>query len=414
MLDWNWEKNNALGFDPEKLTCGSNKTVWWKCHVCGNEWTTRIHRKTNGAQCKKCIAKQLTIANKRNSLATLYPKIAAEWDYDLNDTTPDKVFPQSNLSYHWVCSKGHKWEDSASHRISRDNICPICSGRRIVEGINDLATTNKELLEEWDYEENNKKGIFPNKISYGSKKPVSWICKRGHKWNTPPYVRTTGHENCPQCSKETHTSYPEKAIAYYVKKEFPNSIENYRAKELGKYEIDIYIPDLNIGIEYDGSRWHRKADNDYKKDLVCQKLGIQLFRIREIGCCEYDSGSIKIYIKKKDDKELAKAINKLFSLLNGKYTLALAPDIDIDRDGLEILSHALSVVKENSIANSPLIKEWNEKRNKNIDPSLIPIFSNRRNIWWICSKGHEWRTSPAKRSIGRGCPECARERSRKR
>ena len=30
MAEWNWEKNNELGLNPNELTLGSNKKVWWK------------------------------------------------------------------------------------------------------------------------------------------------------------------------------------------------------------------------------------------------------------------------------------------------------------------------------------------------------------------------------------------------
>ena len=35
MAEWNWEKNNDLDLDPETLTFGSNKKVWWTCKKCG-------------------------------------------------------------------------------------------------------------------------------------------------------------------------------------------------------------------------------------------------------------------------------------------------------------------------------------------------------------------------------------------
>ena len=28
MAEWDWEKNNEVGFDPIFLTCGSKKKVW--------------------------------------------------------------------------------------------------------------------------------------------------------------------------------------------------------------------------------------------------------------------------------------------------------------------------------------------------------------------------------------------------
>ena len=52
MCDWDWVKNQEEGLDPNTLTCGSNKTAHWKCHICGHEWTTRIERKNRGAMCR--------------------------------------------------------------------------------------------------------------------------------------------------------------------------------------------------------------------------------------------------------------------------------------------------------------------------------------------------------------------------
>ena len=37
---WNTEKNNQLGYNPEILTCGSNKIVWWCCSN-GHEYPPR-------------------------------------------------------------------------------------------------------------------------------------------------------------------------------------------------------------------------------------------------------------------------------------------------------------------------------------------------------------------------------------
>ena len=31
MAEWDWEKNNKLGFDPKILTLGSEKKTLWKC-----------------------------------------------------------------------------------------------------------------------------------------------------------------------------------------------------------------------------------------------------------------------------------------------------------------------------------------------------------------------------------------------
>lgn len=48
-------------------------------------------------------------------------------------------------------------------------------------------------------------------------------------------------------------------------------------------ELDIYIPDLNIAIEYDGLYWHSEPNRDKQyhltKTLMCDEKGIQLIHI---------------------------------------------------------------------------------------------------------------------------------------
>ena len=39
-----------------------------------------------------------------------------------------------------------------------------------------------------------------------------------------------------------------------------------------------------IGIEYDGSRYHKKVEKDIAKNEICCKRGIQLVHIREFDC----------------------------------------------------------------------------------------------------------------------------------
>jgi len=67
---------------------------------------------------------------------------------------------------------------------------------KIKVGINDLATTNVELLKEWNYEKN---AIKPIEISKGSNKKVWWICARNHEWKESSANRINGR-GCPFCS----------------------------------------------------------------------------------------------------------------------------------------------------------------------------------------------------------------------
>lgn len=82
---------------------------------------------------------------------------------------------------------------------------------------------------------------------------------------------------------QIHKSAGEKEVADYLKQFFPELITSAR-KVIWPFELDIYIPSLNVGIEYDGDYWHSLPDmieRDKKKDIRCQKDNIKLIRIKE-------------------------------------------------------------------------------------------------------------------------------------
>ena len=55
MSEWNWTKNNELGLSPNILTCGSAKKVWWVCNDCNHEWSTTVgNRASLGRNCPNC------------------------------------------------------------------------------------------------------------------------------------------------------------------------------------------------------------------------------------------------------------------------------------------------------------------------------------------------------------------------
>ena len=51
--------------------------------------------------------------------------------------------------------------------------------------------------------------------------------------------------------------------------------------------------------------------------------------------------------------------------------------------------------------------EWHPVKNVGITPSAIS-YASARSVWWICSRGHEWRAAPKLRQRGSGCPDCER------
>lgn len=127
----------------------------------------------------------------------------------------------------------------------------------------------------------------------------------------------------------TQTSFYEQVVFYYVSKVFPSAIN--RHKELG-IELDIYVPELNLGIEYDGYYWHKdKLAQDNQKDSLCEKLGISLVRIRE--CLLPITNSAKCFVL--TDQSIMTFQDTLYKVF--KECIKTFVPIDIKKDSFEII-----------------------------------------------------------------------------
>jgi hypothetical protein len=118
-----------------------------------------------------------------------------------------------------------------------------------MEGYNDLQSQNPKLAGEWHPTLNLP--LTPSQVTCGSDIKVWWTCSRQHEWQAVISSRSHGN-GCPECAKGLQSSLPEKTILYYVKKYWPDTLNNVKFSWLNKQEIDIYIPILSVGIEYDG------------------------------------------------------------------------------------------------------------------------------------------------------------------
>lgn len=130
-----------------------------------------------------------------NSLAAVHPELIVEWSDRNLPLTPDSVSFGSNKKVWWKGACGHEWETSIKARSSGEK-CPVCSGARVIEGINDLSTLKPELVSEWS----EKNEIKPMEVSIGSHKKVIWKCKLGHEWIATVKSRTINKTGCPYCS----------------------------------------------------------------------------------------------------------------------------------------------------------------------------------------------------------------------
>jgi hypothetical protein len=411
--EWHPEKNGDL--KPDQVTTGSGKLIWWKCpEDDDHEWQAVINNRTNqGNGCPFCSGR--TATRKENLLVT-NPMLAAQWHTTRNgDRTPDQFKEKSNARVWWKCSKGddHEWEAQINNRSNGSN-CPFCAGKR-ASNTHNLNNTFPNIAREWHHQKNGR--LKPDQVTPGSGIVVWWQCQihHEHEWQATINSRVRG-TNCPHCHPQS--SAPEYRVYAEVKSIFPDAINRDRSHD---FEFDIFIPSENIGIEHDGSYFHKdKSAQDLEKNKRSLRKGIQLIRVRNSPLKKLSENDV-VYSGQSIDKECMNLlIRGLDRLTSGKHRKKideyLSSDVFLGKDEFErLMSFLPAPPLEQSLADkfAELAIEWHPTKNGSLLPEHVRPQSNRV-VWWKCPKGvdHEWEAPISNRSAqGKGCPFCSKRKA---
>lgn len=292
----------------------NNKTKIRMLHTsCGYEFEIKPNHFVSGSRCPKCSGRQQLTAEifKTRVMEQTGEEYSVLGDY-VNLKTKIKL-------KHNVC--GCVYEVTPSNFLSGHG-CPDCyktipyTTETFKDKVFELTGDKYTVLEEY------KKSDVKIKIRHN-------IC--GHEYYVLPSLFIRGNR-CPECSVHLRRSLPEEIVAFFVGQYF-EIVQGFRPDWL-KFpsghngEIDIWIPALKVGIEYDGGI-HRK-EQSLKKDILKNNLiemsqeCTRLYRIREIEVLDMEEGD-KINIIKMTErlsltslngkKELSRVINILLKEL---------------------------------------------------------------------------------------------------
>lgn len=266
------------------------------CKICGKP--TKYHSISTGfyTYCSnECIGKDKSIVKKREdtSLKRFGVKHASELPEFIDkakNTYKERTGYDHNMhnpeSIKKVIEERKKNETiKLKYKINGINY----SNNAKNEFLNFIKPYNLTLL---DYEDKEHITIKCNICNNEIKTRTQFIYQRIKKHIIP----------CSFCQpKPKQTSFRESEFKVFIKEIYKNTIlENDRTILKGK-EIDIFLPDLNIGIEFDGIYWHadsrffkedeivyRKGltakqiwEKDMLKDKLAESVGIKLVRIKE-------------------------------------------------------------------------------------------------------------------------------------
>lgn len=192
--EWHHFRNAPLA--PGQLLPGSHRLVWWRCEK-GHEWQATVRSRTGGSGCPVCSRRAVLAGS--NDLASTRPDLAAQWHPAKNrGLTPQDVTEGAGRKVWWRCEKGHEWQASISSRARDGAGCPVCSGRVVLAGENDLASLFPAVAAQWHPQRNG--ALTPDKVSPYSNRKVFWRCGLGHEYPMVIADRTSRGSGCPYCA----------------------------------------------------------------------------------------------------------------------------------------------------------------------------------------------------------------------
>jgi rubrerythrin len=324
-----------------RISSGSNKKVWWKCREAGHEWETMVSTRSKlKSNCPFCCGQRVTKENSVLSYieknGTYGEKLRKEYSSE-NELGLDEISYGSGKRVWWKCSTcGYEWEAIVKNRVQYKYGCPKCAGKIASERNSLLSYIEKngaygEKLRK-EYSEKNEKLL--DEICYGSLEQVIWkcsVCKR--EWTTILKSRTgVIKSGCPFCNKNG-TSFPEQLIFYILKRELDTHEVFNRDKSEGK-EIDVYIPSLKFGIEYDGWFYHQERQGkDNKKHQYFKERGLDIIRI--IGKADDEPVGVECDLEYNTNKdtELIEVRKYIKDYLYEHYNIKI--DISMTEDEIE-------------------------------------------------------------------------------
>ena len=346
------------------------------------------------------------------------PHLLKEWHPTKNgDLEPTGVSFSSHKRVWWQCQVNpiHEWDATANQRTNSRTGCPYCRNKRVDE-TNSLQTLNPEVAEEWHRTKNST--LTPNDVVSGSRKRVWWQCSKNpeHEWEAAVHQRTGGDRTgCPHCSGAS-TSQPEIRILCELKHLLGDEEVVWRGRIDG-VEADIFLPNYNLAIEYDGNHWHKdKGETDVEKNEFFAKRGIRTIRVRHHPLEALSKHDVIVPQKNLSKTDVDKLVSRIASLTSLSLDMyANEPSFTNDEEFRRFVSFLPSPPPEYSLKGEypDVAEQWDYQKNNPLKPENFSSGSNKR-VWWKCPNGddHEWRTSIHQRTgeVQTGCPFCCNRR----
>lgn len=270
-----------------EVTDKSNIVLWWRCPEDDEHTFSRsVRNHTYSSRCPVCSVGRSTVISGVNDLTTRRPDLMKEWDWEKNSIDPTTIRQGTELKVWWRCldDDRHSYQTSVHLKNNRTSGCPICSNRKIVRELNSLEALHPDTSKTWHPELNG--AITPGCVGAGSIAKAWWVCEKCEHIYEKAILQKVLYPECPKCG--TNKSAGEQQLKLFIAELLGDKEEivyNSRSVIAG-YELDIYLPQKGIAIEFNGIYWHSESvrpNKNYHKEKwsAAKEKGVQLIQIWE-------------------------------------------------------------------------------------------------------------------------------------
>lgn len=363
---YDFETNEKNGIDIYALTVKSNKSVHWKCSVCGYEWNSTVENMYIGGFKCPCHETGKRIQPGYNDYLTILPDAAREYDFAKNEENGIDIYHEGIASEKivaWKCPDcGREWTTSLITRAKKDKMtgeyyfspCPhYNTTKRKTDDVPPVSDV-PSLMEFWDPE--NKED--PHTVLSNSVKPCKWKCKKcGYSWTGKPVNRIRRPAKCPCCDQN-------------------------RVIREGVNDFLTVVPELK--------RWFLSEEN---KDIDYHNFGVTEDTVKLWWECP-DCGF----------RFQSTVANRIIHNASGERTVRQCNKERTNQTVRKCRNCGGFI----PVAQMPsLMKFWSKRLNVGISPNDIP-YSSPVSVFWECPKcGYTWKQTPRLRKVQDGkCPYC--------
>lgn len=271
-----------MNFDDVKFVDNKTKVKIYCTHKdnYGNEhgyFEIAPNHLLSGQGCPKC--RYIKSANgKRRSIDEII-KLANEVHNNFYDYSLITDYKNDRIKYPIICPEHGVFKQAFNNHIKSKQGCPICGRKKSDE-------KRKYIKEEWENLAKNKHGDrydYSKVIYVNSEEKVEIICPEHGSFLQKAANHING-QGCPKCFYDK--SGIERELFNFIKEIYDGEIIENDRKILNGYEIDVLLPEINIGFEMNGLHWHTEqmgCDEKYHlmKTEIALSKGIRLVHIFE-------------------------------------------------------------------------------------------------------------------------------------